>query len=77
MASDVDAISLVIEGSGNTPKVIAHFNDDRLYVGAREQFVGRSQACWTRTNDDGGLRLVHTRFNEESGSSGNLLPIVT
>lgn len=56
MAADIDEISLVADGPGDTPEFIQGFEDNRNDVGMLKQFPGGSEAGRTGADDEGGAR---------------------
>ena len=57
MAADVDSVALVVNGAGQSAEVVGGFEQDGLDVGSLEELVGRSQACWSRSDDDGSFSI--------------------
>ncbi len=63
VAADVDAVALVVDGPRQPAHVGALFQDDRLDVGALEEFVGGRQPGRARADDHRGFR-IHVDFLE-------------
>jgi hypothetical protein len=54
VGTDIDTVSMVVQGSGQTANKGAFFEDDRLDIGSGEKFIGRSEAGGSCSDDDGG-----------------------